>query len=187
MATLLREKPAWARGSTASLFKLPIESFVSGLLSSLPDSHESKKVAPAATQALDAPAARPTCLACGLTFDSRSDQVFHFKSDAHRVCLQRRLNGDTLEPNHAIDGKSSNPEDEDEDDQDDEDDDEEDGDDKEDGDDETGGGHESGGQNWWLRTGHPTVVVAGPRVEGSLPWGVGLPVALVSQSRKDIR
>jgi hypothetical protein len=45
----------------------------------------------------------------------------------------------------------------------------------------------SSGQKWWLRTGHPTVVVAGPAAEGSPAWGVGLPVALIAQSRKDIR
>lgn len=127
-------------------------------------------------------------MACGLTFGSRQDQVLHFKSDSHRICLQQRLSGDTRAAGIAVDERSRNPEDEnDDDDQEDEGEEEEDGDDKEDGGDDEVCSSESGGQNWWLRTGHPTVVVAGPTSEGFLPWGVGLPVALVAQSRKDIR
>mmetsp|Transcript_3824 Transcript_3824/g.7062 ORF Transcript_3824/g.7062 Transcript_3824/m.7062 type:complete len:780 (-) Transcript_3824:226-2565(-) len=205
--------PGWMKGSTASVFRLPMAEVVSHCLrgatgengvSEVTQSTESMYVAfPGTEDSL----ACPTCLACGLTFDSRAEQVAHFKTEAHRVSLQRRsetLSGENGRNNGNGNGHAGSVDEDANEDIDNEDDaDEIDSSTVEDEDyADFGESSDPSVARWWLRRGQPTVCVAGPAAlkdgdgdggsgggcgkGGNTSWAVGIPIPLLGPSRKGL-
>ena len=192
-------KPAWMKGSSGLLFSLPLPEIMRSVLVSIGEESNVAAVASAAAPAVTQPKAaddsgtttKPTCLACGLSFATRAEQSAHFKTDAHRASLQRRINGGSGSPacTASTCGGDRNDDEDEEDDNDEEEDEDEDGEDGKgeglEADEDAEEGNPEAG--WWLRRDQPTVCVIGNRGGSGGEWAVGLPVALVAPTRKVLR
>lgn len=193
-------KPSWLKGTSISIFKLPIIKFVSDISEHsfdvkiainenqlnnssdmLSTEDESQRSEPMVVSSIV-----PTCIACGLVFDSRLEQVEHFKSDYHRLKLLERI-GDDIETDKQISQNTNNSDESDDDDNDEQNEDE----DKEDTDgiaeemDDMEQDFENiNEKGCWLRQGHPTVCFSNKKQNKN--WAVELNVSLFAKTRKEL-
>jgi hypothetical protein len=129
----------------------------------------------------------PTCIACSIIFESRSEQVEHFKSEGHRLKLLERVQMEDEQhgPSTAAKTVENNKEES-----------EEEGDDEDEGEDEdkieadeeeeaeVGEFHSlANNRGWWLRLGHPTLCFTEKR---NRSWAVELSTSLFAKSRKEL-
>jgi hypothetical protein len=189
----MAKPPAWMKGSSGLLFSLPLADIVrSALISIGEDTIEATAASPVVVPKVadEYGPLKPTCLACGLEFASRAEQAAHFKTDAHRAALQKRIAGGNGGSGGGgsggggpASGDAEGGDKDDDDDDDDEDDDADEGDngvkgdaaeaideDRNDEDDHEEDHPEAG---WWLRRDSATVCVVGSGGGGDASTGGG--------------